>query len=195
MTPAARAAAAIDILDEVIAGAPVETVVSRWGRRNRYAGSSDRSAIRDLVYDALRRRRSLAAWGGAGTGRGLILGSIRLAGRDPAEVFGAGRHAPSALTAEELAEPHEPWPEAVAFDCPDFVLPLLKRALGPRTRPVLSLMQQRAEVHIRANLSRTSVPRLAADSQLRKPMRLGRPESPGGAGWRRPRSRGYVRCQ
>src|SRR4029077_10448803 len=32
-----------------------------WGKNHRFAGSSDRAAIGNLVYDALRCRRSLAA--------------------------------------------------------------------------------------------------------------------------------------
>lgn len=166
VTPAARLAAAIEVLDVVLQGRGVEAVLSAWGRHNRYAGSGDRSAIRDSVYDALRRRRSLAAWGGGLTGRGLILGAARQSG-DPAAVFGVGRYAPPPVRGEEGGEPHGPWPEAVALDCPDFVLPLLHRALGPRTHGVLKLMQSRAETHIRGNLRRTTATgvaeRLAAE--------------------------------
>lgn len=151
MTPPARLAAAIEVLDRVGAGTGVEAVLSAWARSNRYAGSGDRSAIRDSVYDALRRRRSLAAWGGSEVGRGLILGAVRQVG-DTAAVFGAGGYAPPPLTEEEEHAPHGPWAEAVELDCPDFLLPLLRRALGSRTAPVLRLMQSRAETHIRANL-------------------------------------------
>ena len=172
MTPAARLAAAIEVLDAVLTGRGVEAVLSSWARNNRYAGSGDRSAIRDSVYDALRRRRSLAAWGGADDGRGLILGAVRQAG-DPGDAFGAGRFAPPSLTADELAPPHGPWREAVELDCPDFVLPPMRRALGGQTYAVLRLMQSRADVHIRANLARTTpddlVRRLAGDGIAAEP--------------------------
>jgi 16S rRNA (cytosine967-C5)-methyltransferase len=52
MTPAARVSAAIEILDAVLDGARAETALARWGRANRYAGSKDRAAIRDHVFDA-----------------------------------------------------------------------------------------------------------------------------------------------
>ena len=69
MTPAARVQAASDILDQILAGAPAEKALTGWARRSRFAGSKDRAAIRDHVFDALRCKRSFAALGGAETGR------------------------------------------------------------------------------------------------------------------------------
>jgi 16S rRNA (cytosine967-C5)-methyltransferase len=59
MTPAARAQAAIDLLDAVIdaaqgGGAAADTVAQRFFAARRYAGSKDRRAIRGLVYQAIR---------------------------------------------------------------------------------------------------------------------------------------------
>jgi 16S rRNA (cytosine967-C5)-methyltransferase len=161
VTPAARAAAAIAILDSLGDERGVEAVLRDWGRGNRYAGSSDRSAIRDIVYDVLRRRRSLAAWGGGTSGRSLVLGLLRADGTDPTSVFGAGGYAPPALSEEEASAPIGPWPAPVALDCPDFVWPMLRRALGAAAVPVLRLLQRRAPVHIRANLARVDAETLA----------------------------------
>lgn len=60
MTPAARVQAAIEILDQVIVaardnGAAADTIVARYFRDRRYAGSKDRRVVRDLVYAAIRR--------------------------------------------------------------------------------------------------------------------------------------------
>ena len=60
MTPAARVQAAIELLDEIIvaareAGPAADTIIQRWFKARRYAGSKDRRAIRDLVYRAIRR--------------------------------------------------------------------------------------------------------------------------------------------
>ena len=74
MTPAARLSAAIDILDRILSGAAAEQALTNWGRASRFAGSGDRHAVRDIVYDALRCQRSFAALGGGLTGRGLVLG-------------------------------------------------------------------------------------------------------------------------
>lgn len=59
MTPAARVQAAIDLLDHIIdaakrEGAPADRLIADWSRANRYAGSKDRRAVRDLVYAAIR---------------------------------------------------------------------------------------------------------------------------------------------
>jgi 16S rRNA (cytosine967-C5)-methyltransferase len=62
MRPGAHIRAAIEVLDEVLdRHRPVATALADWGKSHRFAGSGDRAAIGNLVYDALRRRRSLAA--------------------------------------------------------------------------------------------------------------------------------------
>jgi 16S rRNA (cytosine967-C5)-methyltransferase len=50
------------------AGMPAEQALTRWARGARYAGSKDRAAVRDHVYDALRRLRSAEALGGGAEG-------------------------------------------------------------------------------------------------------------------------------
>ena len=59
MRPAARVQSAIEILDNVIeaaatGGPPADRILAEWFRGHRFAGSKDRRAIRDLVYDAIR---------------------------------------------------------------------------------------------------------------------------------------------
>jgi 16S rRNA (cytosine967-C5)-methyltransferase len=59
VTPPARLQAAIEILDQVLDavrdnGAAADTILSRWFKTRRYAGSKDRAAVRDLVYRAVR---------------------------------------------------------------------------------------------------------------------------------------------
>ncbi|HKX92396.1 MAG TPA: RsmB/NOP family class I SAM-dependent RNA methyltransferase [Sphingomicrobium sp.] len=59
MTPAARLQAAIEIVDQVIAsaeadGPAADVLVSRYFRERRYAGSKDRRAIREWVFEAIR---------------------------------------------------------------------------------------------------------------------------------------------
>lgn len=158
MTPAARIASAADILDRILSGAPTEQCLTNWARANRYAGSGDRAAIRDLVYDALRRRRSLAWLGGAETGRGLMLGQLRDAGQDPGETFTGHRFALSPLTGDEMASgrPLAEAPDPVRLDLPDWLWPLVTQALGDRTEAVLDLMRSRAPVFLRVNLARAT---------------------------------------
>jgi 16S rRNA (cytosine967-C5)-methyltransferase len=59
VTPAARVQAAIELLDEVAAaarggGAAADTLIARYFKARRYAGSKDRRAVRELVYRAIR---------------------------------------------------------------------------------------------------------------------------------------------
>ena len=59
MTPAARVQAAIELLDSTIEaakreGAPADRLISTYFKQRRYAGSKDRRAVRELVYQAIR---------------------------------------------------------------------------------------------------------------------------------------------
>lgn len=49
MTPGARAAAAIAVLETVLAGRPAEVALTNWGRANRYAGSGSVGSARHRV--------------------------------------------------------------------------------------------------------------------------------------------------
>ena len=74
MTPAARVAAAIEVLADIeTRRRPAADAMKDWGLAHRFAGSGDRAAISGLVYDALRRKAS-SAW---------IMGEATPARRDP----------------------------------------------------------------------------------------------------------------
>ncbi|TCM84689.1 RsmB/NOP family class I SAM-dependent RNA methyltransferase [Rhodovulum steppense] len=162
MTPAARIAAAIGLLDAWLAGAPIERLLTTWGRQNRYAGAKDRAAIRDLVFDALRCRRSFAALGGSDTGRGLMLGLLRADGIAPGTLFTGEGHAPSPLTAAEQAVSPADLPQEIACDCPDALAAVLRDSLGADFLPVMQALRHRAPVFLRANLRRTTRDKAAA---------------------------------
>lgn len=160
MTPAARIAAAIQILDRILAGDPAEPALLRWSRASRFAGSGDRAAVRDLVFDSLRRLRSRAARGGSMTGRGLMLGLCRDEGIDPATVFTGQGHAPAPLSQAEQAAPM-PQDVGARLDLPDWLLPQWQQSLGADAEPVALAMRDRAPVWLRVNLRRAD-PRTAA---------------------------------
>ena len=101
MTPAARLSAAITLLDDILTGEPAERSLTRWARQNRYAGSKDRAAVRDIVFDCLRQKRSLAHAAGAMTGRGLVMAHQFQAGEDIAALFSGERFAPEPPSADE----------------------------------------------------------------------------------------------
>jgi 16S rRNA (cytosine967-C5)-methyltransferase len=164
MTPAARLAAAIEVLDPVLAGAPVEQVLTNWGRAHRFAGSGDRYALRDLVFAALRCRRSFAALGGGMTGRGLVLGLVRAQGQDPASLFTGQGHAPAVVEAGEAGRVPE---GDEALDVPDWLAPGLRASLGGDYEATMRAMQHRAPVYLRVNVARitqeAALARLAQD--------------------------------
>ncbi|MCJ8139451.1 RsmB/NOP family class I SAM-dependent RNA methyltransferase [Falsirhodobacter halotolerans] len=147
MTPAARLSAAIEILDRWLAGMPVEKALVNWARASRFAGSGDRNAVRDLVFDAVRCRRSHAALGGGETGRGLVLGGVRARGDDPAALFTGVGHAPAAITEDDAGT--APSGNA-ALDCPDWLADELRQSLGDRFAPVMEALRHRAPVFLRA---------------------------------------------
>jgi 16S rRNA (cytosine967-C5)-methyltransferase len=171
MTPAARIAAAADLLDQILAGQAAEKTLIAWARRSRFAGSKDRAAVRDLVFDALRCRRSHAWIGGEESGRGLMLGALLAAGQDPATVFTGEGHAPAPLSDEEAARiaaapDLTEAPAAVSADMPDWLWPSLCEALGPQAQAeaVCATLRRRAPVFLRVNLRKGD--RSAAQASL-----------------------------
>ncbi|HBD91997.1 MAG TPA: SAM-dependent methyltransferase [Gemmobacter sp.] len=153
MTPAARLSAAIEIIDRYLAGTPAEQALTNWARASRFAGSGDRNAIRDLVFDAIRCRRSFAALGGGETGRGLILGGLRAAGVEPEALFTGEGHAPPPLSAQDAGQAAE---GNAALDLPDWLLPGFTEALGADLPAVAARMRHRAPVFLRVNPARAT---------------------------------------
>lgn len=169
MTPAARIAAACEVLDDILDGTPAEKALTGWARRSRFAGSGDRAALRDLVFDALRRKRSLAALGGAMTGRGLMLGLLRadgqaMGGQTVETVFTGQGHAPEPPSDAEIEAGRQPAPGAEACDIPDWLWPDLRASLGARTEEIAAVLRARGPVMLRVNLRRTT--RDAAQTKL-----------------------------
>ncbi|MCB1390599.1 MAG: RsmB/NOP family class I SAM-dependent RNA methyltransferase [Rhodobacteraceae bacterium] len=168
MTPAAREAAAIEILDRWRAGRPVEAALTHWARASRFAGSGDREAVRDLVFNAVRRFRSSAMLGGGESGRALLLGLHRADGMFPSDWTGE-RHAPlppDAAEADRIGAPLPAMARGIARDCPDWLLPLFDAALGDDTDAVLDRMRDRAPVFLRVNRARTTREAAAAALSL-----------------------------
>lgn len=151
MTPAARVAAAIELLDRVAAGEAAEKVLTNWARGARYAGSKDRAAVRDHVFDALRCWRSAAAMGGGQTGRARMLGLLRMQGIAPEPLFTGEGHAPARLTDKERTPPTEPC-ETARWDLPDWLIPLFRESLDAQAFEVARALRHRADVYLRVNV-------------------------------------------
>lgn len=186
MRPGGRAQAAIEVLDAWLStDEGLDRVLTRWGREHRFAGSGDRHAIADLVYDACRRMRS-AAWvagavdptrcpaGTAAPGRAILRGSLLLHGTDPAAHFTGERHAPAALSDVERApaRPLDGAPRPVRLDLPDW----LEDELAGVDEAALEALRSRAPLDLRANLLKTDVAgaiaALAAEGVVAEPAGL-----------------------
>ncbi len=158
MTPAARISAAIDILDSILAGEPAEKALTNWARASRFAGSGDRAAVRDHVFEALRCRRSYGWLGGGADGRALMIGALHASNTDPESLFSGEKYAPAPLTSEERARRElRDAPRAVRLDVPDWLLAHLERALGADCTPVLQALRQRAPLFLRVNRLRAQM--------------------------------------
>ena len=143
MTPAARLQAASEILDAVIVatredGPPADSIVSRYFKTRRYAGSKDRRAVRELVFRAIRRSAERPA-----SGRSAMLG---LAEDDPS-------------LEELLGQPRGPEPRAAGEQGAE--AGLIPAWLQPELDPLVirdewPALLERAPLDLRVNAARTS---------------------------------------
>jgi len=150
MNPSARVQAAIEILDLVIAaarddGPPADSLVQRYFKTRRYAGSKDRKAVRELVYRAIRRSSERPA-----SGRSALLG-VADEDRELAALFDGSAHGPeSRRDGEESSR---------AAIVPRWIEAELSPLVMPEELPALL---ERAPLDLRVNLARTSRDAMAA---------------------------------
>lgn len=181
MTPAARIAAAIDLL-EIVEGAqrrPADAVANDFFRARRYIGSGDRRAVSERVWTVLRARRRIAWWLGDATQtpRLLVAASLLLEGWQLAGVrqsYSGGQFAAAPLSGEERAVlnrleghtfDHPGQPEAVRLEIPDWLLPHLSARFGDRLHVEMAAMGQPAPLDLRVNILKAT--REAAIEALR----------------------------
>ena len=164
MTPGARVAAAIAVLDQIGGGAFAEQALTGWARASRFAGAKDRAAVRDHVFDVLRCRRSL----GDGDGRALMARLLQRDDVDLSHIFNGLGHAPDALSETEAAALALPLAlsDAAACDLPDWLWPVWQGSLGADAEQAARVQQGRADVFLRVNQRRiTTAGAMAALAQ------------------------------
>ena len=143
MTPAARLQAAIEILDRVVEsarddGAPADAIVTRYFKTRRYAGSNDRRAVRELVFQAIRRTADRPE-----SGRAAVLGLVQ----DHQELLGL------------FGEPRGPEPlqkgepACTSGVVPEWLIPELSPLMTAEEWPALI---ERAPLDLRVNVARTT---------------------------------------
>lgn len=155
-----RLAAAIDVLEDIERRhRPAADALKDWGLSHRFAGSGDRAAVGNIVYDALRRKRSAGWLLDAETPRALGFGALALEwGMDAAaldDALDGDRFAPEPLTAAERAALSSrdlaDAPPAVRADCPDWCVPLVEEAFGADWVAELAALAARPPLDLRVN--------------------------------------------
>ncbi|AWC25238.1 Ribosomal RNA small subunit methyltransferase B [Aminobacter sp. MSH1] len=167
-----RLAAAIEVLDDIERRhRPAADALKDWGLSHRFAGAGDRAAIGNIVYDALRRKRSAGWLLGEETSRALGFGALLLEWDQSAEALNqtldGDKFAPEALSAAELAAIAErkltDAPDAVRADSPDWCAPLLERAFGTDWVEEGAALAARPPLDIRVNTLKADRDRVIAE--------------------------------
>ncbi|AHJ69059.1 RsmB/NOP family class I SAM-dependent RNA methyltransferase [Granulibacter bethesdensis] len=179
MTPSARLAAAITLLEEIEAAPrrPADAVANDFFRARRYIGGSDRRAVSAHAWQVLRARRRMGWWLPEAPPRLLVAGHMLLTGwtlEAVTKAFSGGQYAPARLTETEhtalrLLEghtlDHPEMPDAVRLELPDWILPRFVDRFGPALAAELAEMESEAPLDLRVNLLKSD--RDTARSALR----------------------------
>lgn len=170
MTPAARLAAAIELLAaiETDPRRPADAIANEFFRARRFIGGADRRAVAERVWGVLRSRRRLGWWLARAetpaTPRLLVASAMVLEGwtlEAAARAFGGGRFGASPLLPPEIAAlrvleghtlDHPDLPEAVRLEVPDWLLPLLFARFGADLPAELAALAEPAPLDLRVNL-------------------------------------------
>jgi 16S rRNA (cytosine967-C5)-methyltransferase len=197
MRPGARIRSAIEVFDDIIVRhRPASVALADWGKSSRFAGSGDRAAVGNLVYDALRRKFSIAARMQSDTSRALILGAAGHAlALSPEAVVAAADgspYAPEPLSADEVAGLSRPVPQDapawIRGDFAEWLAPSLGRVFAGRLVDEGAALAQRAPVDLRVNVLKATRDKALKALAASKPaatalspigIRLRAPEGPG----------------
>ena len=166
MTPGARMAAALELLEEISVGKrPADVIIQDYFRHRRYAGSKDRAAVQSRVYGLLRRLGEIK-WRVGQVGdlseqpRAWLVADVVLSGEDPTAIFDGQGYGPAPLNDHEsqlvaglangVAEP----PTAARVNVPDWLWPRFVEAFGDRAAVECAALNEAALVDLRVNVAR-----------------------------------------
>lgn len=155
-----RLQAAIEVLGEIEAGTrPASDVLKDWGASHRFAGAGDRAVIGNIVYDALRRKLSIAWRMDADDARALAFGALLVdGGMDIVAidaVLDGDKFAPETLEqrrrvaweSRDIAEA----PAHVQADVPEWCVSSLEKLFGARWVDEGRALATRPPVDLRVN--------------------------------------------
>ncbi|RWM00851.1 MAG: RsmB/NOP family class I SAM-dependent RNA methyltransferase [Mesorhizobium sp.] len=169
-----RLAAAIEVLEDIgRRHRPVADALRDWGLSHRFAGGGDRAAIGNIVYDALRRKRSAGWLFDEETPRAIGFGALLLEWGQTAQslndALDGDKFAPPLLSASELKVAAErrlsDAPEAVQADVPDWCAPLLEQAYGDAWVEEGAALARRPPLDLRVNTLQADRAKVLAELQ------------------------------
>ena len=167
-----RLAAAIEVLEDIgRRHRPVADALKDWGLSHRFAGGGDRAAIGNIVYDALRRKRSAGWLLGEDTPRAFAFGALLLEGGRTAASLNAAldgdKFAPPPLDDAELKavenRGNSDAPPEIRADIPDWCVPLFEQAFGSDWVGEGAALAARPPLDLRVNTLRASREKVLAE--------------------------------
>jgi 16S rRNA (cytosine967-C5)-methyltransferase len=160
-----RLAGAIEVLADIEnRRRPVADALKDWGLSRRFAGSGDRAAVGNIVYDALRKKLS-HAWlmddaGPAALAHAVIYRQWRISPEQLAADLDGDKFAPEPLPAALLgafrSRNLDDAPDHVKGDIPEWVVPLLQENFGDQWLVEAQALAERPSLDLRTNTLRTS---------------------------------------
>lgn len=160
-----RVAGAIEVLADIEARKrPVADALKDWGLSHRFAGSGDRAAIGNIVYDALRMRLS-HGWlmdddGPVALAHSVLIRQWGFTHEQLQADFADDRFAPTPLTEANLAALSsrrlEDAPPHVQGDTPDWIQPSFEAGFGEDWLAEAKALAGRPSLDLRANSLKAS---------------------------------------
>lgn len=155
-----RLSGAIEVLTDIeTRRRPVADALKDWGLSHRFAGSGDRAAIGNIVYDALRMKLSHAFLmdddSPTALGYAVLLRQWGLAPEALAAEFDGDRFAPEALSEEKLAAFHARTLDGAAphvqGDIPEWIQPAFETNFADAWLAEAKALAGRPTLDLRAN--------------------------------------------
>jgi len=156
-----RLQAAIEILNDIEAGKrPASDALKDWGASHRFAGAGDRAVIGNIVYDALRRKLSIAWRMDSDDARALAYGALVSEGGLDFSAIDAALEGDKFAPALLEAAPREAWanhdianaPAFIRADVPEWCVASLEAQFGERWVDEAAALSTRPPVDLRVNV-------------------------------------------
>ena len=195
-----RTQAAIEVLDDMAKRKrPAANSLKDWGLSHRFAGSGDRAAIGNLVYDTLRKKSSQAAFAQSDDTRlnvfSTLLRQWKYTPVELAALLDGDKFAPQMPNGEEYdlicRDEWDPINPAAMADIPDWCVDSFEANFGEDWQAEAVALSNRPPLDIRINTLKSNVEKIAKQLSRNKPKPTqlasnGLRIAPGNRDWRHP---------